>query len=92
KRWEKANMLYVTDENNSEESYSGEKSNQKERTEGKIDEEEGMRIQLLTIPLTWMKKKEIRTVRGMPKSTYYHKFGASGTLTSAAKGIKKLPR
>ncbi|CAG8700700.1 11766_t:CDS:2, partial [Scutellospora calospora] len=44
----------------------------------RIDEEQGL------------DEYKIRKIRGIPKSTYYRKFGASGTLTSAAKGTSKI--
>ncbi|CAG8743110.1 37094_t:CDS:2, partial [Racocetra persica] len=47
--------------------------------------------QLLTISL--MRKKEEkkpRIIKGLPKTTYYRKFGSSGTLTNAAKGTCKI--
>ncbi|CAG8808778.1 36771_t:CDS:2, partial [Racocetra persica] len=31
------------------------------------------------------KKENARIIKGLPKSTYYHKFGASGMLANAAK-------
>lgn len=71
------------DEEQDSDEYSDEEENE-------IDEEEMTRIRLLTIPLTWKKRPEIRKIRGIPKSTYYRKFGASGTLINAAKGTSKI--
>ncbi|CAG8682390.1 12289_t:CDS:2, partial [Racocetra persica] len=30
-------------------------------------------------------EKKLRIIKGLPKTTYYHKFGSSSTLTNAAK-------
>lgn len=66
----------VTDEDN---------ETDKEKSEKGIDEE-------TTIPIKWEKNKErnTRIIKGLPKSTYYHKFGASGTLANSAKGTHKI--
>ncbi|CAG8590614.1 4906_t:CDS:2, partial [Cetraspora pellucida] len=66
-----------------------EEDNSQEEDEG-TDEEEKTNICLLAAPLIWKNKLEIRTVKGMPKSTYYRKFGTSSILANAARGTSKI--
>jgi hypothetical protein len=57
------------------------------------DEEEKIRAHLLTIPIVWSKdaeQKNSRTIKGIPKTTYYRKFGTSGTLANAAKKTHQI--
>ncbi|CAG8725905.1 3842_t:CDS:2 [Cetraspora pellucida] len=55
-------------------------------SEKEVDEE------TIITTLTWKEneKKNPRIIRGLPKSIYYYKFGASGTLASSAKGTYKI--
>ncbi|RHZ57257.1 hypothetical protein Glove_391g9 [Diversispora epigaea] len=63
----------------------------KEREEKEIEEEEKIQTRLLATALIWNKlEKNQRTVKGIPKTTYYRKFGTSGVLANAAKGIPKI--
>ena len=39
--------------------------------------------------MEWTEKNK-RTIKGIPKTTYYRKFGTSGILTNVFKGTLKI--
>src|SRR6266498_2053016 len=61
-----------------------------ERENKKIEEEKEMRTCPLA-ELIWNKsKKNKRTIKGIPKTTYYRKFSTSSVLANASKGTPKI--
>ncbi|CAG8637570.1 8521_t:CDS:2, partial [Dentiscutata erythropus] len=64
------------------------KSNEFDEESGKELDEEAM----MTPTIIWEKdkKENARIIKRLPKSTYYRKFGASGTLANAAKGTCQI--
>ncbi|RHZ73190.1 hypothetical protein Glove_232g30 [Diversispora epigaea] len=93
-RWKKVesdeNEESETDEKNAEAYERAETYEEEEEEEN--EEEETIQTRLLTTALIWNKpeKNNARTVKGIPKTTYYCKFGTSGTLSNAAKGTSKI--
>src|SRR6266540_123016 len=61
-----------------------------ERENEEIEEKKEMRTCPLA-ELRWNKsEKNKRTIKGIPKITYYHKFGTSSVLANASKGTPKI--
>ncbi len=61
-----------------------------ERENEEIEEEKEMRTCPLA-ELIWNKsEKNKRTIKGIPKITYYHKFGTSSVLANASKRTPKI--
>ncbi|CAG8657828.1 5709_t:CDS:1, partial [Ambispora gerdemannii] len=65
---------------------------QEEENERINEEEEKIRTRLLTTALVWKEpeRENTRIIKGVPKTTYYRKFGASGMLATAAKETHKI--
>ena len=62
-----------------------------EREEKGIELEEKTRTCLFATALIWNKpEKNKRTIKGIPKTTYYRKFGTSSILANASKGTPKI--
>jgi hypothetical protein len=65
---------------------------QEEENERINEEEEKTHTRLLTTALVWKKpeRENTRVIKGVPKTTYYRKFGASSMLATAAKETYKI--
>lgn len=76
-----------------EEQFSDSEFDDQEEENERIDEEEEKtRTRLLTMALVWKEpeRENTRVIKGVPKTTYYRKFGVSGMLANAAKKTHKI--
>src|SRR6266487_3572909 len=80
------------DETNEEEKTDRTDETDEEENKKANEEEEKIQACLLTTTLVWKnaERENTRTIKGIPKTIYYHKFGTSGSLAKAAKGTHKI--
>jgi len=80
-----------TDKTDEEEETDRTDETDEEENKKADEEEEKIRTRLLTT-LVWKnaERENTRIIKGIPKTTYYRKFGTSGSLSKAAKGTHKI--